>query len=83
MGPYNYSKIAKVGGRPGRMMPLVRRNIKPFRAAGRQRAIIAQIAGVSDYLPVRWPKICIELAVVGIAASRSQGCGIAELPVTT
>lgn len=25
----------------------------------------------------------IALAVVGIAASRSQGCGIAELPVTT
>jgi hypothetical protein len=35
------------------------------------------------YLPGRWPKIVIGLAVVGIAASRSQGCGIAELPVTT
>ena len=31
----------------------------------------------------RCPRIVIGLAVVGIAASRSQGCGIAELPVTT
>jgi len=49
----------------------------------RQHASTGEIVGVFGYLPKRWPKIVIELAVVGIAASRSQGCGIAELPATT
>jgi hypothetical protein len=36
------------------------------------------------YLVVAWcPKIFIGVAVVGIAASRSQGCGMAEPAVTT
>jgi hypothetical protein len=35
------------------------------------------------YLVVACPKIFIGVAVVGIAASRSQGCGMAELAVTT
>jgi hypothetical protein len=51
----------------------------------RQRVLSAKLSFCRNlfYLVVACPKIFIGVAVVGIAASRSQGCGIREPDSTT
>jgi hypothetical protein len=54
---------------------LPRRAARPFGKLSFARTL--------NYWDVLDPRISIGLAVVGIAASRLQGCGIREVPVTT
>jgi len=58
------------------------RNINPRPCCRRQHAITGEIVGRFGYWPLPWPKISNAPWVVGIAPSRSQGCGMREPAAT-
>src|SRR5947208_10897033 len=61
---------------------LARKNVIRVRAATMAARDYRRNRRSFGYCPVRWPKISSAPWVVGIAASRSQGCGMREFPVT-
>ena len=61
---------------------LARKNVNRVRAAATAARDYRRNRRSFGYCPVRWPKISSAPWVVGIAANRSQGCGMREFPVT-